>query len=89
MPKGALVLRIVFFFGGGRFSLKGSIRATRRVKGLGAFMVRVGFWGPLHYTHDKEPPKIVLVVLKALTLPQLQTEEAMKAHEPWFCKELI
>ena len=24
---------------------------------IGAFMVRIGFWGTLYYNHVKEPPK--------------------------------
>ena len=43
---------------------------SRRVKGegkdqdedrdlviLGAFIIRIGFWSPLYYTYNKEPPK--------------------------------
>ena len=25
-------------------------------------MIRIGFWDPLYYNHNKEPPKIVLVI---------------------------
>ena len=24
---------------------------------VGALIIRIGFWGPLHYTDNKEPPK--------------------------------
>ena len=24
---------------------------------LGALLFRIGFWGPLYYNHNKEPPK--------------------------------
>ena len=26
---------------------------------IGTVLVRIGFWGPLYYNHDKEPPNIV------------------------------
>ena len=26
---------------------------------VGALIIRIGFWGPLYYIYDKEPPKIV------------------------------
>ena len=25
----------------------------------GAFIIRIGFWGPIYYNYSKEPPKIV------------------------------
>ena len=31
----------------------------------GALIIRNGFWGPLYYTYNTEPPKIVLVIVKA------------------------
>ena len=30
--------------------------------------MRIGFWGPLHDSYNKEPPKIVLVIISALIL---------------------
>ena len=24
---------------------------------IGVFVIRIGFWGPLYYTYNKEPPK--------------------------------
>ena len=32
---------------------------------IGALMIRIEFWGPLYYIHNKEPPKIVKVIIKA------------------------
>ena len=26
-------------------------------------IIRIGFWGPLYYNYNKEPPKIVLVIV--------------------------
>ena len=30
---------------------------------IGALIIRIGFWGPLYYNSNKEPPKIVLVII--------------------------
>ena len=30
-----------------------------------ALIIRTGFWGPLYYNYKKEPPKIILVNIKA------------------------
>ena len=27
------------------------------VDNIGALIIRIGFWGPVHYSYDKEPPK--------------------------------
>ena len=32
---------------------------------VGALIIRIGFWGPRYYNCYKEPPKIVLVIIKA------------------------
>ena len=32
---------------------------------MGALIIRIGFWGPLYYNCNKEPPKIVWVIMKA------------------------
>ena len=41
--------------------MKGSIRVTiRDLSGyynIGAFIIRVAFWGPFYYVCNKEPPK--------------------------------
>ena len=37
----------------------------------------MGFWWPLYYSRNKEPPKIVLVIIKALYYP-LTTEYTFK-----------
>ena len=29
----------------------------------GALMIRIEFWGPLCYSYNKEPPRIVLVIV--------------------------
>ena len=31
-------------------------------------MIRIGFGGPLYYSYNKEPPKIVLVMIKVSIL---------------------
>ena len=32
-------------------------RDTRAAEtSVGALRIRIGFWGPLHYNYDKEPP---------------------------------
>ena len=49
----AFILRIGFL----GVPLKGSIGDTIRVQGLGALIIRIGFWGPLYYNYDKEPSK--------------------------------
>ena len=33
--------------------------------GMGTSIIRIGFWGPLNYTFNKEPPKILLVIIQA------------------------
>ena len=33
--------------------------------GIGTSIIRIGFWGPLNYTFNKEPPKILLVIIQA------------------------
>ena len=30
---------------------------------IGALLIRIGFWGPLYYNYNKEPPKIELVIV--------------------------
>ena len=30
---------------------------------MGAFIIRIGFWGPLYYNHSKEPPKKLIQAL--------------------------
>ena len=35
---------------------------------IGALTIRRGFWGPLYFNYNKEPPKIVLVSIKARIL---------------------
>ena len=36
---------------------------------IGALIIRIGFWGILYYSYNKEPPqKIVLVIIWAPTL---------------------
>ena len=37
----------------------------RRFHNIGAFIIRKGFRGPVHYNYNKEPPKVVLVIIKA------------------------
>ena len=36
-------------------------------RGLGlhseAFILTIGFWAPLSYSHKKEPPKVVMVII--------------------------
>ena len=32
---------------------------------IGALIVRIGFWGPSYYKYNKEPPKILLVIIWA------------------------
>ena len=51
--------------------LDGVLLATRHLI-LGALIIRIGFGGPLNYSYNKEPPKIVLVIIKAPMLYQLQ-----------------
>ena len=35
---------------------------------IGAVIIRIGFWNPLYYDYNKEPPKIVWVIIWASTL---------------------
>ena len=37
-----------------RVPFKGSIRATTRVYGIGALIIRIGFWGILYYENNIE-----------------------------------
>ena len=30
---------------------------------IGALIIRLGFWGPLYHNYNKEPPKIVSVII--------------------------
>ena len=32
---------------------------------IGALIITIGFWGSLYYNYNKEPPKIVLAIMKA------------------------
>ena len=33
---------------------------------IGALIIRIGFWDPVYYTYNKEPPqKIVFVIIKS------------------------
>ena len=34
---------------------------------MGALIIRIGFWGILYHSSNKEPPKMVLVFIKAPT----------------------
>ena len=49
---------------------------------IGAFIIRIGFWGPFYYNYHKEPPKIALVILQAPKLhpiiPLIVTLVALK-----------
>ena len=29
---------------------------------IGALIIRIGFWGRLYYTSNKEPPKVLLMI---------------------------
>ena len=35
----------------------GIVSATPQESTLGALIIRIGFWGPLYYTYNKEPPQ--------------------------------
>ena len=43
---------------------------------IGALIIRIGFGGPLYYMYHKEPPKIVVVILKAPTVHQGNPKES-------------
>ena len=53
--------KITNWASGNRAPLKGPIGATiKDLEGyhnIGAFIIRLGFWGILYYHDDKEPPK--------------------------------
>ena len=34
-----------------------SIILKFRLSNIGALIIRIGFWGPVYYTYNKEPPK--------------------------------
>ena len=61
-----------------RHRVKVSILGTQ-APNIGAFTFRIGFWGPLYYNYNKEPPKIVLVAISAATLPVI-TFQGSKGH---------
>ena len=42
---------------------------------IGALIIRIGFWGILYYTYNKEPPKPI-VIIKAPTLAQAVKSQA-------------
>ena len=44
-----------------------SLRAFFRLS-IRASIISIGSWGPLHYKSNKEPPKIVLVIIEARTV---------------------
>ena len=54
-----------------RVPLKGSLKGFYKGSiigfyNIGALVIRIGFWGPLYYSYNnKEPPKIVLVIIAA------------------------
>ena len=39
--------------------MSGRFRVCASRFNIGALMIRIGFWGLLYYTYNKEPPKIV------------------------------
>ena len=42
------------------------MRLRARVWGnIGAFIIRIGFWGAVYYKYHKEPPKIAQVTTRA------------------------
>ena len=53
---------------------------------IGALIIRTGFWAPLNYNYNKEPPKIVLVIVEAHILfrnyPNLKSQRLVKAQVP-------
>ena len=36
---------------------------TQKDPNLGALIIRIGFWGLFYYKYNKEPPKIVSVII--------------------------
>ena len=52
-----------------RQAMQGLVHSKMKAWGsdlhIGALIIRVGFWGPLYHNYNKEPPKIVLVIIKA------------------------
>ena len=45
-------------------------------------MIRIRFWGPLYYTYDKEPPKIVKVIIKAPIVPPTKPPKEVTPQVP-------
>ena len=39
---------------------------TMAVTNVGALMIRIGFWGPVYYNYNKEPPKYYRQLLRPL-----------------------
>ena len=51
--------------------LAGPVTLNFKPVNIGALIIRIGFWGPLYYNYNKEPPKMVLEIIKALYYPEL------------------
>ena len=53
----------------GKYGYDGICGDTRNIKQIscqrtiGALIIRIRFWGPLYCNYNKEPPKIVLVII--------------------------
>ena len=39
---------------------------TPKTSDVGALIIRIGFWGPLYYNYDKEPPEYYWYLLRPL-----------------------
>ena len=49
-----------------RVPFKGFLKGIySRVYSIRALIIRIGFWGPLNYSYNKEPPEIVQVITQA------------------------
>ena len=45
--------------------LNPKLRLLLEAPHIGALIIATGFWGPLYYNYNKEPPKKLLVIIKA------------------------
>ena len=56
------------------------------LRNVGALIIRIRFWGPLYYNHNKEPPKLVQVIKKAPRLPLMMVD---KERGAWITMTLM
>ena len=53
------------------------------MKYIGALIIRIGFWGPLYYNYDKEPPKWHRYLFRRLYYMDRTDHNGKAVHACW------